>query len=685
MAKIKIPRAEITQPAVGGGRDLIGVAAGNAVGTGLQDLVTKFATYEIKKNKVEEDTRINLKVQDRTSLLNSELEEEVNNIINDPNFAFLPDNELEKKWQKIEARVQAQYKKDQKEDPNFAKYYFSNMNTVLTRNKSLYRREKAKYLGVKTQQIVEDAGPTIINELAKIPPGSAKDAALNHFVSYVIPNTEKLALRYQIKYDSKKEIKQIKLAALEQNLLSQNDFIRKDGSPDYAAALKYVKDENNIDALGLFFDDGEGDLRDDLAKVLFDKNNDQADQDEIAFKQENNKNFAEAFKILKDPSKYPDAQKRLQEIKQELTNPLNVEGQKTLERILKVAEEKQGGKSKTLSGALVFSSTAELIRNEELISRNQKYKLAGEKKALSINDRYNLEGPSGLNRTGFESLSNMLDNSDYADATKLLEEKSQDFRATFIGPEEIFYNDSIADREYETKVDFLREIMLEELKAGISVDALFDPNNEKYIFRDANLLPLTATREDINRMEDESLGLNVMSAEQKAIYIKKIKDSDEDVSEIVTEDDDKNKQEVNKFLRENPETINEYLLHRPITDVPEDLQEIVKPFIKNPQVEETQDEIGQKIGTSSEDPNRPVFKQGDENVSELSTTFEYPQGSGKIINIPSIHNGKQYNQDELIKMLDAGTIKPTSTHNSYEEAEQAAEERSKSIRIMEEE
>jgi hypothetical protein len=50
MAKIKIPRAEITQPAVGGGRDLIGVAAGNAVGTGLQDLVTKFATYEIKKN-----------------------------------------------------------------------------------------------------------------------------------------------------------------------------------------------------------------------------------------------------------------------------------------------------------------------------------------------------------------------------------------------------------------------------------------------------------------------------------------------------------------------------------------------------------------------------------------------------------------------------------------------------------
>ena len=39
------------------------------------------------------------------------------------------------------------------------------------------------------------------------------------------------------------------------------------------------------------FDDGEGDLRDDLAEVLVNKNGDQATQDKIAFKRENIKNL----------------------------------------------------------------------------------------------------------------------------------------------------------------------------------------------------------------------------------------------------------------------------------------------------------------------------------------------------------------------------------------------------------
>ena len=44
-------------------------------------------------------------------------------------------------------------------------------------------------------------------------------------------------------------------------------------------------------------------------------------------------------------------------------------------------------------------------------------------------------------------------------------------------------------------------------------------------------------------------------------------------------------------------------------------------------------------------------------VSELSTTFSY---GGKMINIPTIHRGYQFNQRELRDMLDEGLIKPTS-------------------------
>ena len=50
-----------------------------------------------------------------------------------------------------------------------------------------------------------------------------------------------------------------------------------------------------------------------------------------------------------------------------------------------------------------------------------------------------------------------------------------------------------------------------------------------------------------------------------------------------------------------------------------------------------------------------------------------------MINIPSIHNGKEYKVPELIKMLDKGTIKPTSTHKSEKEAVKSAIKRSKSL------
>ena len=47
-----------------------------------------------------------------------------------------------------------------------------------------------------------------------------------------------------------------------------------------------------------------------------------------------------------------------------------------------------------------------------------------------------------------------------------------------------------------------------------------------------------------------------------------------------------------------------------------------------------------------------------EKVSEKSTTFTY---KNKVINIPTIHKGYQFNNRELRSMLDNNIIKPTST------------------------
>ena len=88
--------------------------------------------------------------------------------------------------------------------------------------------------------------------------------------------------------------------------------------------------------------------------------------------------------------------------------------------------------------------------------------------------------------------------------------------------------------------------------------------------------------------------------------------------------------------------------------------------------------VGKKTDKKTQ-AGRDVYKTPEgEMVSEKSTTFEY---KGKWINIPTIHNGKQYSEDELMQMLNEGLIKPTSIHNELEDALQAAEERSKSLKF----
>jgi hypothetical protein len=87
-------------------------------------------------------------------------------------------------------------------------------------------------------------------------------------------------------------------------------------------------------------------------------------------------------------------------------------------------------------------------------------------------------------------------------------------------------------------------------------------------------------------------------------------------------------------------------------------------------------EVGKKTGKQTQ-AGRDVYKTPEgEMVSEKSTTIEY---KGKWINIPTIHGGKQYSEDELMEMLDKGLIKPTSAHNKLEEAIQAAQSRSDSL------
>ena len=77
------------------------------------------------------------------------------------------------------------------------------------------------------------------------------------------------------------------------------------------------------------------------------------------------------------------------------------------------------------------------------------------------------------------------------------------------------------------------------------------------------------------------------------------------------------------------------------------------------------------------DPNKPAINNPDGSISTertISVTVD-----GKVYNLPTIINGKQYAPDEAVELFRQGKNKPVGVFNSVQEATTAAQARSKEI------
>lgn len=89
------------------------------------------------------------------------------------------------------------------------------------------------------------------------------------------------------------------------------------------------------------------------------------------------------------------------------------------------------------------------------------------------------------------------------------------------------------------------------------------------------------------------------------------------------------------------------------------------------------DLVGRPTGQFSK-AGKPMFRTPEgEDVSEKSITLPLDD---KFVNIPSIHKGVRLSDDEVMDRLKKGRLKPTSTHDSIEEAVKAAKERSAGLK-----
>lgn len=89
------------------------------------------------------------------------------------------------------------------------------------------------------------------------------------------------------------------------------------------------------------------------------------------------------------------------------------------------------------------------------------------------------------------------------------------------------------------------------------------------------------------------------------------------------------------------------------------------------------DLVGRPTGQFSK-AGKPIFRTPEgEDVSEKSISIPFKD---KFVNIPSIHKGVRLSDDEIMNRLEKGRLKPTSEHDSMEDAVKAAKERSANLK-----
>jgi len=89
------------------------------------------------------------------------------------------------------------------------------------------------------------------------------------------------------------------------------------------------------------------------------------------------------------------------------------------------------------------------------------------------------------------------------------------------------------------------------------------------------------------------------------------------------------------------------------------------------------EKVGKKTGKTTSAGRDVYITPEGENVSEKSVTIKFDDNS--YVNAPSIHDGIRYSEDAVRQMLLDGKIKPTSRHDTLEEALDAAKSRSASL------
>tara|TARA_R110001599_G_scaffold82726_1_gene222393 strand:- start:3202 stop:5070 length:1869 start_codon:yes stop_codon:yes gene_type:complete len=601
------------------GTNYLGVAENNRVPLEkATNIIDSLIQNKILKDKKTEDLRVNLKVQDETALAATRVQKLVDEFKNNPNAAFLTEQELHNTFNKHAASEFKLLRNLQKTDPGAARYLFSNIHTVLNNGRKDFFKVKDTFLGVKANQAVTNSPTYIKNELSKYS-GQAKVSVLENLIlgeNGHLANMQGYAINYKIDKFNLEEAKTNATLETFEQLLIEDARDKITGRINYDNILKTLKNPKETIISGLEYGNllSENPIakagqknpsqkaksyRNTLITRMTELKTKQIAEEKIFFGTQNDKKIAEGDELLRNALNNPNFFEDIQKLKVFFYQEGNVDGPSKYKQLEVTAKNilKDGTNDLTEFGALVITNN--LIENAGkpggLNSRFQKYILPGydiddkktkkideSKVGYSILERLGMEGPSGINMTDYERFEEKLKGTPVGVANIRFDKEVSDHESLFIGSNlGGLIDEAVINRIMSVKSAQLRKIFNQKLSEGITEDELFSPGNPNYIFNARGLmLPFVATEEDTDKYKDISFGEEQLSDEEKKQLLK---DQSSDGSIIIDSNnyideekiDEENLNKAIKFLRENPKSIERFILIIGEDNVPDDLKYLI--------------------------------------------------------------------------------------------------------------
>ena len=595
------PRKNKTETLIGPS-NYLNIAQGNRLPVErATNVINTLIQNKILKDEKTENLRVNLKVQDETALAATRVQKLTDDLKNNPNAAFLTEQQLNNSFNKHAEKEFKLLRDMQKNDPNAAKFLFSNIHTVLNNGRKDFFKVKDNFLGVRANQAIQNSPTYIKDELAKYK-GNSKVQMLDNIKNGHLTNMQGFAINYKNDKFNLEEAKQnATLETLEQLFIEGNKN-EKTGRINYDKIIKTLKDPKEKAISGLPFGNLMSEekpglkaksYRNALIERMTDLKDKQLKQEKIFFDSQNKKKLAEGEELLRNALNDPDYIKKIKALKTFYYQEGNLDGPTIYNQLLETARTfVKDGTRTTLTEYKAIAFINDKIKlagtPDGVNSEYEKFVIPGidntDKfpEGHSILERLGMDGPGSVDFETYQNFKQKLEKSPIGQANIRFDDEVKNQVSLLIGSNlGNLISQDVIDRVMSIKTAKLRKILSKKLKDGITEDELFSPGNPNFIFDPRGLmLPFVATAEENEKLQDESYGDGQLTDEEKRLLLQnqsfdpdELKKSDDYID--VESENQKNLEKAIKILRDKPNTVNIFIKYFGEENVPDDLKNLI--------------------------------------------------------------------------------------------------------------